>query len=358
MPLTRNGKVDRRALPAPEEVWSEGETEFVAPRTPIEEVLAGIWCDVLRTTRIGVNDNFFELGGHSLLATQVISRIREAFSIEIPVRAIFEKPTLAMLAADVEQLMYQGGSLHAAPLVRTSRAVEPPLSFAQQRLWFIDRLTPGSPLYNMPMAVRLDGALNLDALERTLREIMRRHEVLRTSFVTVEGKPVQVIRPEAHADRFCLPLVDLSSLPEALREAEAKRLASAEAVRPFDLETDALLRATVLRLDDQQHIALLTFHHIVSDGWSMGVLVKEVAALYNAFAQGLESPLTELPVQYADYAVWQREWLQGEVLEQQIGYWKQQLEGAPELLELPTDRPRPAVQTHRGAGLGWCCRRS
>ena len=344
--------MDRRALPAPEEVSSEGEENFVAPRTPVEEVLASIWSDVLRATRIGVNDNFFELGGHSLLAIQVVSRIREAFSIEIPVRAIFESPTVAMLAVDIEQLMYQGGSLQAAPLVRTSRDVELPLSFAQQRLWFIDRLTPESPLYNMPLAVRMDGALNIDALERTLREIVRRHEVLRTSFVTVEGKPVQVIRPEAHADKFCLPLVDLSSLPEALREAEAKRLTQDEAARPFDLAAGSLLRTTVLRLDDQQHIALLTFHHIVSDGWSMGVLVKEVAALYNAYSQGQESPLAELPVQYADYAVWQREWLQGEVLDQQIGYWKQQLEGAPELLELPTDRPRPAVQTHHGASVG------
>ena len=216
MPLTRNGKVDRRALPAPEEVRTGRRSDFVAPRTPVEEVLAGIWSDVLRTTRIGVNDNFFELGGHSLLAMQVVSRIREAFSVEIPVRAIFEKPTLAMLAAEVEQLMYQGGSLQAAPVVRTSRDIELPLSFAQQRLWFIDRLTPESPLYNMPMAVRLDGALNLDALERTLREIVRRHEVLRTNFVTVEGKPVQVIRPEAHADEICLPLVDLSCAARSL----------------------------------------------------------------------------------------------------------------------------------------------
>ena len=352
MPLTRNGKVDRRALPAPEEVWTEEAESYVAPRTPVEEVLAGIWCDVLRTSRIGINDNFFELGGHSLLATQVVSRIREAFAIEIPVRAIFEKPELAMLATEVEQLMYQEGSVYAPPVVRTSRDVELPLSFAQQRLWFIDRLTPDSPLYNMPMAVRLDGVLNLDALERTLREIVRRHELLRTTFVMVGGQPVQVIRPETHAYEIGLPLVDLSALPQALREVEAKRLARAEGLRPFDLAAGPLLRMTVLRLDDMQHIALLTFHHIIFDGWSMGVFVREVAALYNAFSQGLESPLAELPVQYADYAVWQRAWLQGEVLEQQIRYWKQQLEDAPEWLELPADRPRPAVQTHRGASVG------
>ena len=248
--------------------------------------------------------------------------------------------------------MYQGDSLQAPPVVRTSRDVELPLSFAQQRLWFIDRLTPGSPLYNMPMAVRLDGVLNLDALERTLREIVRRHEVLRTSIVTVEGKPVQVIRPEAYADEICLPLVDLSALPEALRMVEAERLARSEAYVHSIWRQDALLRSTVLRLDDMQHIALLTFHHIIVDGWSMGVFVREVATLYNAFSQGLESPLAELPVQYADYAVWQREWLQGEVLDQHIGYWKQQLEDAPGLLELPTDWPRPAVQTHRGARCG------
>ncbi|HEX7335400.1 MAG TPA: amino acid adenylation domain-containing protein, partial [Pyrinomonadaceae bacterium] len=351
-PVTSTGKVDRRSLPAPDLSRPEQEVAFIEPRTPFEEVLAGIWSDVLRTTRIGVNDNFFELGGHSLLATQVVSRIREAFGVEIPVRAIFEKQTLALLAAEVEQQMYRGATLNAPPVVRTSREVELPLSFAQQRLWFIDRLTPGSPLYHMPMAVRLNGALNLHALGRTLREIVRRHEVLRTNFVTVYGEPVQVIRPEAYVDEICLPLVDLSALPEALREVEAKRLARAEAVRPFDLATDSLMRTTVLRIDDQRHIALLTFHHIVSDEWSMSVFVREVAALYNAFSQGLESPLAELPVQYADYAVWQREWLQGEVLDQHIGYWKQQLEGAPELLELPTDRPRPAVQTHRGASVG------
>ncbi len=352
MPLTRNGKVDRRALPAPAEVSIDVEGDFVAPRTPVEEVLAGIWYDVLNIARIGVNDSFFELGGHSLLAMQIVSRIREAFGVEIPVRAIFEKQTLAMQATEIEQLMNQGGSFNASPVVRTSREAELPLSFAQQRLWFIDRLTPESPLYNMPIAVRLDGTLNVAALERTLREIVRRHEALRTNIVTVEGNPAQVIHPETHADEICLPLVDLGSLPEDLREAEMQRLAQAEAIRPFNLETDTLMRMTVLRLHDRQHIALLTFHHIISDGWSMGVFVKEVAALYNAFSQGLESPLAELPVQYADYAVWQREWLQGEVLEQQIGYWKQQLEGAPELLELPTDRPRPAVQTHRGATVG------
>ncbi|HEX7330143.1 MAG TPA: amino acid adenylation domain-containing protein [Pyrinomonadaceae bacterium] len=350
MPLTRNGKVDRRALPVPEEV--DVETDFVAPRTPVEEVLAGIWCDVLSAARVGVNDSFFDLGGHSLLATQVVSRIRAAFGVEIPVRAIFENQTVATQAFEVEQLMYQGGSLNAPPVVRTSREVELPLSFAQQRLWFIDRLTPGSPLYNMPMAVRLDGALNLAALERTLREIVRRHEVLRTNIVTVDGKPVQVIRPEAQVSEIYVPLIDLSALPKVLCEAEAKRLAHAEAVRPFDLETDSLMRTTVLRLDTKQHIAMLTFHHIIFDGWSMGVFVREVAALYNAFSQGQESPLAELPVQYADYAVWQREWLQGEVLDQQIGYWKKQLQGAPELLELPADRPRPAVQSHRGASAG------
>ncbi|HEX7333864.1 MAG TPA: amino acid adenylation domain-containing protein [Pyrinomonadaceae bacterium] len=352
LPLTKNGKLDRRALPAPEEVTSDAETNFVELRTPVEEILAGIWSDVLLTTRIGVNDNFFELGGHSLLAMQVISRIREAFGIDTQVHLMFVKPTLALLAAEVEQQMYRGRSVQAPPVVRTSRDIELPLSFAQQRLWFIDRFTPESPLYNMPMAVRLTGALNLAALERTLREIVRRHEALRTNFVTVEGKPVQVIRLEAYADEFCLPVVDLSSRSKALREAEVRRLARAEAVRPFDLETDSLLRATVLRLDARQHIVLLTLHHIIFDGWSMGVFVKEVAALYKAFSQGLESPLAELPVQYADYAVWQREWLQGEVLDQHIGYWKQQLEGAPELLELPLDRPRPAVQTHRGANVG------
>ncbi|HYO62150.1 MAG TPA: amino acid adenylation domain-containing protein, partial [Pyrinomonadaceae bacterium] len=221
-----------------------------------------------------------------------------------------------------------------------------PLSFAQQRLWFLDQLEPGNPFYNMPSALRLSGSLRVGALRRALEEVVRRHEVLRTTFSVMEGEPVQVIREAASVS---LPVIDLSSLPQVEREAEAEMLARDEAARPFDLERGPLVRASLLKLTEQEHLLLLTMHHIISDGWSMGVLVREVAALYEGYSRGGESPLAELAVQYGDYAVWQREHLRGEVLDSQLTYWKQQLAGAPAALELPTDRPRPAVQTYRGA---------
>jgi hypothetical protein len=220
-----------------------------------------------------------------------------------------------------------------------------PLSFAQQRLWFIDQLEPGGVFYNVPLAVRLTGRLDAQALGRTLTEVVRRHEVLRTTFESTGGEPAQVIHPPAPVR---LEVEDLSGVEGQAREAEAMRLAAAEARRPFDLAVGPLLRARLLRLGEEEHVALLTLHHIVSDGWSMGVLVREVAALYEAYSRGEESPLAELAVQYADFAVWQREWLRGEVLERQLNYWREQLAGAPPVLELPTDKPRLPRQTFRG----------
>ncbi len=345
LPLTPNGKVDRQALPEPE--WSRRQLagEYVAPRTPVEEVLAGIWSQVLGVEEVGVHDNFFELGGHSLLATQLVSRVREAFEIELPLRHVFECPTVATLAERIEIIRRTEAGVQAPPIRPVPRDREIPLSFAQQRLWFLDQLAPNSPLYNIPDAVRITGPLDVGVLERSLNEIVRRHEVLRTTFAAVEGRPIQVIAPELHLP---LPIVDLRSLPKARREAEALRLATEEAQRPFDLARGPLIRALLLRLDEEEHIALLTVHHTVSDGWSTGVFMGEMAALYEAFAAGKPSPLPELPIQYADFAVWQREWLQGEVLERQLAYWKEQLAGLPPILELPTDRPRPAFQTFRG----------
>ncbi|HHH41604.1 MAG TPA: amino acid adenylation domain-containing protein, partial [Chloroflexi bacterium] len=345
LPLTPNGKVDRQALPEPE--WSRRQLagEYVAPRTPVEEVLAGIWSQVLGVEEVGVHDNFFELGGHSLLATQLVSRVREAFEIELPLRHVFECPTVATLAERIEIIRRTEAGVQAPPIRPVPRDREIPLSFAQQRLWFLDQLAPNSPLYNIPDAVRITGPLDVGVLERSLNEIVRRHEVLRTTFAAVEGRPIQVIAPELHLP---LPVVDLRSLPKARREAEALRLATEEAQRPFDLARGPLIRALLLRLDEEEHIALLTVHHTVSDGWSTGVFMGEIAALYEAFAAGKPSPLPELPIQYADFAVWQREWLQGEVLERQLAYWKEQLAGLPPILELPTDRPRPAFQTFRG----------
>src|SRR6185503_15776090 len=221
-----------------------------------------------------------------------------------------------------------------------------PLSFAQQRLWFLHLLDPQSSAYNMPFALRLVGQLDIPALERTLNEIVRRHEVLRTTFDALDGEPVQLI---ATTQRLELPLTDLSDLPPEYREAETRRLVVQDALRPFDFARGPMLRASLLRLDEDEHVLSLTMHHIVSDGWSMGVLVHEFAELYTAFSSDRPSPLAELPIQYADYAQWQREWLSGEVLAEQQSYWKQQLEGAPPVLELPTDRPRPAVQSFKGA---------
>ena len=341
LPLNGNGKVDRRALPAPERAV-EGE-DYVAPRTGMEEVLAGIWTEVLGIARVGAHDDFFALGGHSLLATQVVSRVRRALGIELPLRTLFEAPTLAALAGRIDVLRGAGTS-QAPPIERVSRTEPPPLSFAQQRLWVVDRLEPGSSTYNMPSALRLRGAPDVDALRASLDALVARHETLRTVFAESDGRPVQVIHPPAPVP---LPLLDLRGLPAGAKEEEARRLSGAEAMRPFDLERGPLLRSTLLRLAEDDHVLLFTLHHVVSDGWSTRVLVREVSALYAAFSRGEEPRLPGLPIQYADYAVWQRAWLSGEVLEEQIGYWKASLAGAPPLLEIPTDHPRVAGQSAR-----------
>jgi amino acid adenylation domain-containing protein len=346
LPLMPNGKVDRRALPSPDRSRPELAKAYVAPRTPTEELLAEIWAQLLDLERVGIHDNFFDLGGHSLLATQVVSRIRETFQVEIPLRRLFEVPTVAGLAESIEAARQAGPNLLAPPILPVPRNGDLALSFAQQRLWFFDQLEPGLPAYNIPAAVRLKGPLNLAALEQSLNEIVKRHESLRTTFGKVEGRPTQVIAPTL---TIKLPVVDLRKLPASERETEVRRLVTAEAQRPFDLSQGPLLRGTVLRLGDEEHVGLLTMHHIVSDGWSTGILVREVATLYIAFCAGGSSPLHALPIQYADFAHWQRQWLQGEVLETQIAYWKKQLAGVPALIDLPTDQPRPAVQTFRGA---------
>jgi amino acid adenylation domain-containing protein len=346
MPLTPNGKVDRRALPQPEQARPSLGGEYVAARTAAEEVLAGIWSVVLRVEQVGARDNFFELGGHSLLATQVMSRVREAFGVEVAVRALFEHPTVEGLARAIEEALQAGQDVQALAMVKVSRKGELKLSYAQQRLWFLDQLEPGSSAYNMGAGVRLTGTLDLVVLEQSIAEIINRHESLRTRFAMVDGRPVQLIE---EAQPFSLPVVDLSTLPEAEREAEARRVATDESQRPFDLSTGPLLRATVLRLAAEDFVLLATMHHITGDGWSLGILIRELTTLYEAFSAGNPSPLPELSIQYADYAHWQRGWLQGEVLERQLSYWKQQLSGAPPVLELPTDFPRPASQSFRGA---------
>ncbi|HBL31656.1 MAG TPA: non-ribosomal peptide synthetase, partial [Acidobacteria bacterium] len=350
LPLTPNGKVDRRRLaehgplPAP----SPGGASRVAPRTAAEEILEGIFCSVLGIEAPGVEADFFALGGHSLLATQLVSRVRSAFGIELPLRTLFEHPTVAGLAARVEEAVQAQAGPAAPPLERlprTAEAVDLPLSFAQQRLWLIDQLEGGA-LYNMPLALRAGGELSVAVLEQVLTEVVRRHEVLRTVFPDDGGQPRQVILPPAPP---ALALVDLTALRPELREPEALARLAAEALRPFSLAQGPLLRAGLWRLAADEHLLLLNLHHIVGDGWSLGVLVREVTDLYTAFAAGRPSPLPELPVQYADFAAWQRNRLSGEALEGEIRFWRDRLAGAPPLLELPTDRPRPAVQSFHGA---------
>ncbi len=327
------------------------QNAYVAPRDPIEQAIVGMWQNVLGIEQIGIHDDFFELGGHSLLATQLVSRLRDAYQVELPLRNLFETPTVAGLAALIREVGQAGSQANTAipVLPRASDTVtfeELPLSFGQRRLWFLDQLEPGTPLYNNPAAVRLNGRLDVAALERSLNEIVRRHEVLRTSFGNAGGHPVLVVAPEM---RVSLPIVDLRDRPIDEREATALRMAAAEGQQPFDLTRGPLLRVTLLRLDEEKYIVLLTMHHIVSDGWSTGVLIREVAALYDAFAGGHPSPLSALPVQYADFAAWQHQWLRGEVLEQQIAYWREHLSGELPVLELPTDRARPPIQSYNGA---------
>jgi amino acid adenylation domain-containing protein len=343
LPLTANAKVDRKALPAPESVLASPDSVYVAPRTPTEELLASLFAQVLLLERVGIEDSFFELGGHSLLATQLISRVRTAFNVELPLRTLFEAPTVAALAPRVDAARLKG-ALQVPPPVPVPRTGALPLSFAQQRLWFIDQLEPGRTTYNMPFAVRLEGVLHVEALQRGLTELVRRHESLRTTFHAQQGEPVQRISPAAELP---LAVVDLSGLGEAASQ-EARRLLAQEGAHGFNLATGPLLRAVLLKLAPAEHVLVINMHHIISDGWSMGVLVREVATLYAAFSQGLPSPLPELPLQYADYAVWQRQWLQGDVLEAQLAYWSRHLTGAAPL-QLPIDKPRPPVQTFRGA---------
>jgi amino acid adenylation domain-containing protein len=348
LPLTPNGKVNRRALPAPEAMTPEAsEGAAVAPRTPTEESLAGIWSAVLGRPPASIHDDFFALGGHSLLAMQVVARIRRTLGVELPLRKLHEAPTLAALAAEVEAARRGGAAAQGGALVAAPRIGDPPLSFAQQRLWFLDQLEPGSALYVMPMAMRLQGAVDVEALRHAFAEVVQRHEALRTTISEREGEAVQVIHPPPEA--WKLEVVDLSSLPERARARAVERRLEEEAGRPFDMHAGPLLRTTLLRLGVADCVLLVTMHHIVSDGWSMGVFIREVMAHHEARVAGRPAALPPLPLQYADYAHWQRQRMGGRVGKAQLAYWKERLAGAPFALELPTDRPRPAVQSHRGA---------
>jgi len=343
--LNANGKVNRQALPVPESVATQMDEAGAAPRTPIEELLTEIWEQVLRIPHIGIFDNFFTLGGHSLLATQVVSRIRQVFQVELPLRSMFEAPTVAALAERIENLRRQEQGLQAPPLTRVPRHGSLPLSFAQQRLWFLDQLEPNNPLYNVPNIMRLRGVLNTEALEHSLERIIERHETLRTTFQTEDDQPVQIIAPHVNVPPSFL---DLTAIPASERDDEARKRAMEEVKHPFNLSSGPLLRALLFKLDEQDHVLILNTHHIISDRWSMAVLLSELAALYEAELEGRTAKLPDLTIQYADYAVWQRDYLSGSVMDEQLAYWRKQLEGAPNLLELPTDRPRRAIESFWG----------
>jgi amino acid adenylation domain-containing protein len=346
LPTLSNGKVDRRALPEPIVVRGKPERALALPRTPIDETLAGIWSDVLGIESVGAHDDFFELGGHSLLATQVISRIRKVLQVEVGLRGFLENPTIDGLGEKIRLLRGGSRELTAPPLTRVERLPGgAPVSFAQHRLWFMDQLLPGSPLYNIPTSFRMRGGLNVYAAARTMGEIVRRQESLRTTFDLKGEQPIQII---SESIEFILPLIDLSALPDEQRNNEVKRIARQEAQKPFDLRRGPLMRATLLRFDERDHILLLVMHHIISDGWSITVLIKEIATLYEAFAADKPSPLDELPIQYADFAAWQRSWLQGETLEAHLDYWKRKLGGSSGAIRWMANPARRDIQRFQG----------
>ena len=345
LPLSAHGKIDRRALPAPAEL-DPLLPGYAEPAEGTAREVAAAWAEVLGLPRVGADDDFWALGGHSLLGMQVLSRLRQRLGVELPVRALFDAPTVAALAARIDAARGEPVRAPQPPLRAERRSGPVPLSYAQQRLWFLHQMEPESPFYNIPFAVRLRGALDVDALRAALAEIVRRHEALRTTFAADAAGSWQVIHPAP--DPFPLPLADLRAFPAEWAEGEVLRLVADEAEHPFDLRRDLLLRALLIRASEGEHVLVLNLHHIAGDGWSIGVLFRELAALYGAFRDGDAPPLPEPPVQYADFAAWQREWMQGPVLEAQLAYWRTRLAAAPAVLELPADRARPAVQSYRG----------
>ncbi|ASS75376.1 hypothetical protein CIG75_10485 [Tumebacillus algifaecis] len=332
-PLNPNGKIDRKRLPEPEWTSEEG---YAAPRTQVEELVCGAFADVLGVRQVGIRDSFFERGGNSLLATQVISRVRRALNVELPMQSLLEAQSAEELARELERILASGEAARGTAISPVPRMGREPLSFAQQRMWFFDQLEGSSALYNVPYALRLTGPLDRAAFTRSIETILGRHEALRTTYVDESGQPHQVIAPFSHGGAAV-------TFHPQMDEEIALQWLQREADRPFDLENGPVLRVEVVPVLEHEHLLLLNLHHIASDGWSMGVLLRELAELY----QG--NSLPELRVQYADYAAWQRDWLQGEVLEEQLAYWSDKLQGAPALLELPLDHPRKAVQTYRGA---------
>ncbi|MEM8531177.1 MAG: amino acid adenylation domain-containing protein [Chloroflexota bacterium] len=344
-PLTPNRKIDRRALPAPEGVITASTVEFVAPRTPTEEMVAGIWANILHQPQVGAFDNFFALGGHSLLATRLIAHIRDTFHVNLPMRSVFETATVAELATQIEQLRHNQKQSALPPIIPVERSRVLPLSFAQERLWVVYQFAPDSPAYNLSVAVRVTGSIDTVRLERSLYRLIQRHETLRTNIGIVDGQTCQIIAPELQPD---IVFHDLQSMSKADQETYVQRELEQNGQQPFNLTDGALLRTHLFCLTPEEHILQIVIHHIVTDGWSQELLVRDLMALYSTDEDEQEVDLPSLTIQYADYATWQRQWFHGETLETQLDYWRNQLAELP-TLTLSTDRPRPAVQTDRGA---------
>lgn len=343
-PLTASGKINRLALPKPDRAQLTTREEFVAPRTSTEETLASIWSNVLKLSDVGAFDDFFALGGHSLLLVRVAAQIHESFQIELPLRSLFEAPTLASLAELIDATRRSAEGLEDAALVVVPRDGKLPLSFAQERLWVFEQLEPDTSAYNIPRVLRLKGPLDTEALEKSVNAIVERHEVLRTSFTNVDGKPSLSIAENLTLE---IPVIDLTKLPADEQNQKTMALATAETQRPFDLTRAPLVRLTLLRLNDREHVLLLIMHHIICDAWSIGVFMRELVAFYNASPD--EASLSLLPVQYVDFAAWQRHAWSGAPLQKQLDYWREKLAGAPPVINLPSDRPRPAIRSFRGS---------
>ncbi|MFC4311926.1 amino acid adenylation domain-containing protein, partial [Steroidobacter flavus] len=346
-PLTSNGKIDRRALPAPD-AGAYASREYEAPRSETERTVARLWQELLQVAQVGRDDDFFELGGHSLLAMQVSSRLRQTMAVEPPIRLLFKCPVLKDLCEQIDGLRSNRAAAESIPVYRRRDGLNAevmPTCGAQQRLWFIDRLEAGSAAYHVPVAVRLRGDLDCAALQVALNAVIARHEALRTTFIELEGEPVQRIARESSC---ILDITVLSADSEQEREGLVLQHSREELLQLFDLSSGPLIRGRLLQLARDEHVLLITMHHIISDGWSVEVLLRELAALYAASRRGVAHSLPDLPIQYGDYALWQRQSI-ATLPPEQLEYWREHLRGAPEMLELPTDRPRPATQSYRGA---------
>ncbi|MGD0906500.1 MAG: amino acid adenylation domain-containing protein [Candidatus Acidiferrales bacterium] len=343
-PLTANGKLDRKMLPIPASKSIQPVHEFIPPSTENEKLLAAMWTEMLRVEKVGLNDDFFDLGGHSLVAIKIISRIRDVFEVDLPTQTLFEHPTIAGLARVLAEA--KNGNRGAQHIERRKQTGPSPLSFSQEQLWFLDQLAPGSPVYNVVDVIRFEGRYDADAITKTLNELVRRHEILRTVFYYGDGRPMQAVLPDID---LAFKEIDLSFCSKQEKEREWKRMVEDQGRQPFDLSQAPLFRVAMVHLSPREHKMLLVIHHIIADEWSMQLIHREVNQLYQAFSQGRNSPLPALPIQYADFAAWQRGWMHGDALEAETAHWRKELAGAPTVLDLPTDKPRPAVQSFRGS---------